>query len=147
MQASAHHRRTLMGYIFATKSRIDNRKKNLLNSNISSTCRYNMVNFGLLSAEIVSLVWGTPPNFNGFRVLAALLHCTLVVGVSQTFAALNRGCHSYSAGRPSRWALAHILVYFLLDGLAKSGQLVYMTGLWNSHWFFVFIVPAVCLLR
>ena len=69
-----------------------------------------MVNFGPLAAEIVSLVWGTPGNFNGFRVLAALLHGTLVVGVSQT-AALNRGRHLYSAGRPSRWALAHILVY------------------------------------
>jgi len=59
-----------------------------------------MVNFGPLPAEIVSLVWGTPANFNGFRFLAALLH-------SQT-AALNRGRHLYSAGRPSRWALAHI---------------------------------------
>ena len=57
-----------------------------------------MVNFGPLAAEIVSLVWGTPGNFNGFRVLAALLHGTLVVGVSQT-AALNRGRHLYSAGR------------------------------------------------
>ena len=66
-----------------------------------------MVNFGPLAAEIVSLLWGTPGNFNGFRVLAALLHATLVVGVSQT-AALNRGRHLYSAGRPSRWALAHI---------------------------------------
>ena len=28
-----------------------------------------MVN--VLGAEIVSLVWGTPTNFNGFRVLAA----------------------------------------------------------------------------
>jgi len=44
-----------------------------------------MVNFGLLAAaEIVSLVWGTPANFNGFRVLAALLHSTPVVGVSET---------------------------------------------------------------
>ena len=43
-----------------------------------------MVNFGKLAAEIVSLVWGTPENFNGFRVLAALLHGILVVGVSQT---------------------------------------------------------------
>jgi len=43
-----------------------------------------MVNFGPLAAEIVALVWGTPANFNGFRVLAALLHNTLVVGVSQT---------------------------------------------------------------
>ena len=70
--------------IFATKARIDNRKKNWLSSNISSTCPHNMVNFGQLAAEIVSLVWGTPANFNGFRVLATLLHGTLVVGVSQT---------------------------------------------------------------
>jgi len=27
---------------------------------------------------------GTPANFNGFRVLAALLHGSQVVGVSQT---------------------------------------------------------------
>jgi len=33
-----------------------------------------MVNFGLLAAEIISLVWGTPANFNGFLVLAALLY-------------------------------------------------------------------------
>ena len=37
-----------------------------------------------LAAEILSGVLGTPANFNGFRVLAALLHNTLVVGVSQT---------------------------------------------------------------
>ena len=43
-----------------------------------------MVKFGPLAAEIFSLVWGTPANFNGFRVLAALLHGTVVVGVSQT---------------------------------------------------------------
>jgi len=41
-------------------------EKNLLNSNISTTCLDNMVNFGPLAAEIVSLVWGTPANFNGF---------------------------------------------------------------------------------
>jgi len=58
--------------------------KNLLSSNISSTCPHNMLNFGPLAAEIVSLVWGTLGNFNGFRVLAELLQGTLVVGVSQT---------------------------------------------------------------
>ena len=99
---SGHHRTTLSGHIFATKACIDNRKKNLLSSNISSRCPHNMVNFGILAAEIVSLVWGTPANFNGYRVLAALLHGTLVVGVSQT-AAFNRGRHLYSAGRPSGW--------------------------------------------
>ena len=79
-----HHRTTLSGYIFGTKACIDNRKKNLLNSNTSSTCPDNMVNFGLLMTKICWRVWGTPANFNGFRVLAALLHGTLVVGVSQT---------------------------------------------------------------
>ena len=43
-----------------------------------------MMNFSLLAAEIVSLVWRIPTNFNGFRVLAALLHGSQVVGVSQT---------------------------------------------------------------
>jgi len=47
--------------------------------------------------------------------LAALLHGTLVVGVSQT-AALNRGRHLYSAGQPSRWALAHISNYYFSPG-------------------------------
>ena len=87
-------------------------KKNLLSSSISSTCPHNMVNFSPLAAEIVSLVLGTPVNFNVFHVLAALLHGTLVVGVSQS-AALNRGRHLYLAGR-ARWALAHILVVFIL---------------------------------
>jgi len=32
---SGHHRTTLSGYIFATKARVNNRKKNLLSSNIS----------------------------------------------------------------------------------------------------------------
>ena len=66
-----------------------------------------MVNFGPLAAEIDPVVWGTPANFNEFRVLAALLHGT---GRQPNFAALNRGRHLYSAGRLSRWALAHILV-------------------------------------
>jgi len=42
-----------------------------------------MVNFGPLMAEIGSGVWGTPANFNGFRILAALLHGTLV-SISQS---------------------------------------------------------------
>jgi len=49
-------------------------RKNLLSSNISSTCPHNMVNLGPLAAEICCRVWGTPANFNWFCVLAALLH-------------------------------------------------------------------------
>jgi len=43
-----------------------------------------MVNFGLLAAEIVLLVWGTSAHLNRFCILAAVLHGTLVLGISQT---------------------------------------------------------------
>jgi len=79
-----HHRTTLSGYSFAIEASIDNRKKNLLSTNISSTCPHNMVNFVPLPAKIDPVVWGTPANFNGFRVFAALLHGTRVLGISQT---------------------------------------------------------------
>ena len=112
-------------------------EKNLLSSNISSTCPHNMVNFGPLAAEIVSLVWDTPGNFNGFHVLAALLHGILVVGVSQS-AALNRGRHLYSAGRPSRWALGDILVMVALCNRADH----YIFMLWFVLSFF--LMAALC---
>ena len=81
---SVHHGTSLSGYIFAAKAHIDNRKKNLLSSNISSTCPHNMVNFGPLAAEIVPVVWGTPANFNGFCVLASLLQRRRSAEASQT---------------------------------------------------------------
>jgi len=70
---SGHHCTSLSGYIFATKARIDN-WKNMLSSITSSTRPHNMANFGRLTADISGPVWGTPANFNWFRVLAALLH-------------------------------------------------------------------------
>jgi len=141
----------------------------LLNSHISPIRPRDVVNFGRLAAEIDSVVWGTPANFNGFRVLASLLqrrrsteanrtlhnlwpspglvHYVCIFGGScpgtefcqvqnslclslelsyirsvtarhsssgrqPNFAALSRGRHLYFAGRPSRWALAHVLLYF-----------------------------------
>ena len=98
----------------------------LLNNNVSPAFPYNMVNFGPLADEIVSLVWGNPANVNGFRVLAAILHGTLAVGVNQTVA-LNRGRHLYSTERPSRWALATFLVssIFLCGGPAYQMRTLY----------------------
>ena len=43
-----------------------------------------MVNFSPLAAEIGPVVWGTPANFNGFRVLGALLHRHRSTEVNQT---------------------------------------------------------------
>jgi len=140
--AKNHHLRTIAQLSRAISSQLRHVStigKNLLSSSISPTWPYNMVNFSPLAAEIVSLVWGTPGNLNGFRVLAALLHRTLVVGVSQT-AALNRGRHLYSAGRPSRWALAHISsIYLCLSWLKQSLSMVKVVVL------FVFsIIFCVC---
>ena len=50
-----------------------------------------MVNFGLLTAEIGLPVWGTPANFNGLRVLVALLHGTLVMSASQALRRWTEG--------------------------------------------------------
>jgi len=99
--------------------------KNLLSSNMSSTCSHNMVNFGPIAAEILSLVWGrgSPANFNGFRVLSSVTARHLVVGVSQT---LRRWTEGATAGRPSRWASAHILVYSIsvyVLGLSACSQM------------------------
>jgi len=44
-----------------------------------------MVNVSLLPAETVWLVWGTPANFNGFRVLASLLQRRRSAEANQTF--------------------------------------------------------------
>jgi len=140
------------------------------------TCLHNTANIlmvELLAAEIDSLVWCTPANVNGFRVLTVLLQrrrsteanqtlhdvcrllgwCTMyrptfsgllprngilpgakftlrpslafsyissvtarhfISGRQSNFAALSRRRRLYLAGRPSRWASAHILVSFFI---------------------------------
>jgi len=111
---SEHHRTNLSGYFFATKACIVNRKKNLLSSNISSRCLYNMVNFCPVTAEIDWRAWGTPSYFNG--IMSWQRYCTAVSsGRQPNIAALNRGRHLCSTGPPSRWALAHILVWYFVS--------------------------------
>jgi len=56
-----------------------------------------MVNFGLVTAEICWRVWGTPANFNGFRVFAALLHGTLVLALDHISSCGN--FHGYCDGQ------------------------------------------------
>jgi len=80
---SGHHHTTFLGSL--QLKHVLTIGKKLLDSNFYtySTCPYNMANFRPLTAEVGSGVWDTPANFNGFRVLEALLHGSLV-GVSQT---------------------------------------------------------------
>ena len=70
---SGHHRTTLSDYIFATEAHINNWKKLVKQQYVL----HMFPQYGELSplaAEIYPVVWGTPANFNGFRVLAVLLH-------------------------------------------------------------------------
>jgi len=146
---SGHHATTLSGYIFATKACVDNREKNLLSSSISCRCPHNMVNFGLLAAEICWRVWGTPANFSRFRVLAALLKGTLVVSISQTLRRwtenatyIRQGCHHVG-----HWPT--FLVLFVITLLWSDSQCCVPQESGNGSrkfeacgWFFVVVVIA-----
>jgi len=80
---SGHHRTNLSGYIFATKAHIDNRKKLVKQQYLlHMSSQYGELRPTSGWDRFVSL--GHPCNFNGFRVLAALLHSIPVAGVSQT---------------------------------------------------------------
>ena len=65
-----------------------------------------------LAAETNWRVWGTQQISTGFVSWQCYSS-----GRQPNFAALNTGRHLYSAGQPSCWASAHILVYnvFLLS--------------------------------
>ena len=80
-------------------------QKNLLNRNVSPTRPHDMVNFGLLTAEIISLVWETPANFDRVSLLGSITerHCSS--GHQPNFVALNRGHHYIRQGghRVGHW--------------------------------------------
>jgi len=76
-------------------------EKNLLNSNISPT--HPEIGWDRF------LVWGTPA-FQRVLRLGSVTAWHSSSGRQPNFAAMNRVRHVYSAGRPSRLALAHILV-------------------------------------
>ena len=67
-----------------------------------------MVNFGPLIGWYLSGSLGHPCKFQWVSRLGSVTawHCSS--GCQPNFAALHRGHHLYSIGRPSRWALAHI---------------------------------------
>jgi len=82
--SSGHHCTNLSGCIFATKARIDNWKK-LANQQYLLHMSPQYGELSLLAAELISLVSGTPANFNGFRVLASLLQRRHSTEANQTF--------------------------------------------------------------
>jgi len=112
----------------------------MLNSNISSTRSHNMVNFSLLTAEICWRVWGTNANFNGFRVLASLLHGSIVLGVSQI---LRRWTQGATYIRQGGHQVGHWATYLVMAALCnRAGH--YIFALWLvSIFFFLLLFPRL----
>jgi len=93
-----------------------------------------MVNFSILTAEICWRVWGTPANFNGFRVLVALLHSTPVVGVSQTLWRWTEGAtYIWQGGHHvGHWPTLLVVAVVVQDCLLHFSKEEKMTG--DSKW-------------
>jgi len=97
----------LSGYIFTTKARIDNRKKN----GKQQYLLHMSPQYGELqptSGWDQSGSLGHPCKFQQVSCLGRVTAWHSSSGHQPNFAALNRGHHLYSAGWPPRWALAHI---------------------------------------
>jgi len=87
-----------------------------------------MANFGPLTAEIGLPVLGTAANFNGFHVLSALLHGTLVVGVSQTLRRWTEGATYIRQGGHHVGHWPTFLVLFSSPNLSRHRLDVYHTS-------------------
>jgi len=88
-------------------------EKNFVNINTSSTCSDNMVKFGLLTGWDLLASYGHPCRFQRVSRLGSVTARHSSSGRQPNFAALKRGRHLHSAGRPSRWALTHISSSFI----------------------------------
>ena len=140
-----HQRTTLSGYIFATKIRIDNRKKLVKQQYpLQMSSEYGALRPTTGWYRFVSL--GHPSKFQRVSRLGSVTARHSTSGRQPNFAVLNRGRHLYSTGRPSRWALADIVVIILVCVVRPSQSwtvseryktttfTVYVTvDLWPSH--------------
>ena len=107
---SGHDRTTLWGYIFAAKAGIDNRKKTVKQQYVL----HMSPQYGELRPTNGWDPSGSlrhPCKFQRVSRLGSVTARQSSSGRQPNFAALNRGRHLCSAGRPSGWALAHILVF------------------------------------
>jgi len=81
---------------------------------------------------------GLPCKFQRLSRLGSVTARHSSSGRQPNFAALNRGRHLHSAGRPSRWALARILVMNLFQQLWLQQICLFIKNcpqLWNLFFF------------
>jgi len=97
-------------------------------SAVQSHCQYRRSKFTLRPPSLALSYWqryGTARHSSSGR--------------EPNFAALSTGRHLYSAGRPSRWALAHILVIVALWNRADHYIFILWLLLSSSLFFFLFL--------
>jgi len=136
---SGHHRATLSGYIFATEACINNRKKKLVKQQYlpHMSLQYGELRPTSAWDRFVSL--GDPSKFQRVSRLRSVTARHSSSGRQPNFAVLNRGRHLCSAGRPSRWALAHILVYSSIAArfmrvVTRQVKPNVLQCLWTASW-------------
>jgi len=108
---SGHHRTTLSGWIFASKAYVDNRKKIVKLQYLSHMSSQYGERRPTGGWDLLASL-GHPRKFQRISRLRSVTSRHYSCGRQPHFVVLNRGRHLYSAGRPSRWVLAHILVSF-----------------------------------
>jgi len=119
----------LSGYIFQNKARIGNRKKvakqqYLFHMSAQYGELWHTSGWNLLASL------GHPANLNGFRVLAALLHGTLGVGVSQTFQRWTEGVTYIRQGGHRVGHCSHSsCLYFLFYQYFLPKHILFMAAL------------------
>ena len=123
---SEHHHTILSGYIFATKACIDSWEKLVKQQYLP----HMSLQYGELRPtsgwdRFVSL--GHPCKFQRLSHLGCVTARYSSSGRQPNFAVLNRGCHLYLTGRPSRWASAHILVLHVFSKMLLLSK-------WNVFW-------------
>ena len=121
-----HYHTTLSGYIFTTKH-ISTIGKKLVKQQYLP---HLSLQYGELRPtsgwdRFVSL--GHPCKFQRLSRLGCVTARYSSSGRQPNFAVLNRGCHLYLTGRPSRWASAHILVLHVFSKMLLLSK-------WNVFW-------------
>jgi len=84
-----------------------------------------MVNFGPLTAEICWRVLGTPANFQGFCVLAELLHGSQVVSVSQTCGLEQRAPLMFSRATITSGIGPQPIIIIIIGGVVGDAPIVH----------------------
>ena len=121
---SAHHRTTLSDYIFAIKVRISNWKK-LVKQQYLPHMSSQYGELRPTSSWYLLASLGHPSKFQRVSHLGSITARHSSSGRQLNFAVLNRGHHLYSAGQPSRWALAHIVFILWCSTFILIGECVH----------------------